>query len=123
VAHLITIGTILLVQTDTESEATSGFDPSFLILMLVVGAGLYFVMIAPARRRQKQVGEVQRGIDIGDEVRTVGGIYGVVTGATDDRLTIDVGGGTTLHIDRRAVGERLTQDIEDEADEAGDEDG
>jgi len=117
VAHLMTLGTMLLAQTDAESDATSGFDPSFLILMLVVGAGLYFVMIAPARRRQKQVGEVQRGVDIGDEIRTVGGIYGIVTGTSEDRLTIDVGGGTTLHIDRRAVGERLTEDPGEEAEE------
>jgi preprotein translocase subunit YajC len=112
----MTIATMLLAQADTESEASSGFDPSFLILMLVVGAGLYFVMIAPARRRQKQVAEVQGGIDIGDEVRTVGGIYGVVTGVTEDRLTIDVGGGTNLHIDRRAVGERLTSEEPEEDD-------
>jgi preprotein translocase subunit YajC len=115
----MTIGTMLLAQTEPESDATSGFDPSFLILMLVVGAGLYFVMIAPARRRQKQAGEVQRGVDIGDEIRTVGGIYGVVTGTTEDRLTIDVGGGTTLHIDRRAVGERLIRDSDDAEDEGG----
>jgi preprotein translocase subunit YajC len=115
----MTLGTMLLAQTDAEPEASSGFDPSFLILMLVVGAGLYFVMIAPARRRQKRIGEVQSGLDIGDEIRTVGGIYGVVTGTSDDRLTIDVGGGTTLHIDRRAVGERLSADAEEDEGEAG----
>lgn len=116
--HLMTVGTMLLAtDADADAEASSGFDPSFLILMLIVGAGLYFVMIAPARRRQKQIGETQSAIDIGDEIRTVGGIYGVVNGVTDDRLTVDVGGGTTLHIDRRAVGERLTPDVPADEDE------
>ena len=50
------------------------------------------------------------------EVRTVGGIFGVVTGVNGDVMMIDVGSGTTLRVATRAVAAKVNIDVpEDDA--------
>ncbi len=66
------------------------------------------MLIMPQRRRVKAMDELRRSIEIGDEVRTIGGIYGVVRSIEDEDMVIDVGGGTTLRVTRRAIAEKLT---------------
>jgi preprotein translocase subunit YajC len=72
----------------------------------------YVLLILPQRRRQKQSQQLQSAITVGDDVRTVGGIFGTVRAEDDETFTIDVGGGTTMRIAKRAVAERLGDDTE-----------
>ena len=54
----------------------------------------------------------QLTVRVGDEVRTIGGIYGTIRSEDDESFTIDIGGGSTMRISRRAVAERLGDDSE-----------
>ena len=63
----------------------------FLIVMLVLMVGLFFVMSIPQRKREKKVKEMLAAIKPGDRVRTIGGIYGTVTSVKDDVITMSVG--------------------------------
>lgn len=56
---------------------------------------LYFLMIRPQRKREKQINSMRSSIKVGDQVLTIGGIYGKVIKAKDDRLTIEVGSDKT----------------------------
>ena len=106
--HLTSLAGLLLAQ----SEGGGGNILSLLLPLLIVGGLFYFLMIAPQRRRARQLAEVRDNLDIGDEIRTVGGIYGVVAATSDDEITLDVGGGTELRIARRAIAEVLGEDEE-----------
>lgn len=101
-ANLATSG--LLAFQDAEA---SGSVLGFLLPLLIIGGLFYFMLIMPQRRRMKALNEVRESIDVGDEVRTVGGIYGVVRSIEADDLIIDVGGGTTLRVVKRAIAEKL----------------
>lgn len=91
-----------------ESESTSGgSDLSFLFVLVIMGGLFYLLLIRPQRKRQRQMQELTSSIEVGDEVRTVGGIYGRVETTTDADIIIDVGNGNTLRIARRAIAERL----------------
>ena len=90
-----------------ESESASGSDFSFLFILVIMGGLFYLLLIRPQRKRQRQMQELVQSIEVGDEVRTVGGIYGRVETTTDADIIIDVGNGTTLRIARRAIAERL----------------
>jgi len=65
-----------------ESGGLMGFIP--LILMFVV---LYFVMIRPQMKRQKEVRNMLEALAVGDEVVTVGGLMGKVTTLKDPYVT------------------------------------
>lgn len=97
----------LLLAFQDSGEA-SGSLVGFLLPLIIIGGLFYFMLIMPQRRRAKAMDELRSSIEIGDEVRTVGGIYGVVRSIEDDDMVIDVGGGTTLRVTKRAVADKLT---------------
>ena len=52
------------------------------------------------------------GLEVGDEVRTIGGIYGTIRSEDDDTFTLDIGGGSTMRVAKRAISERIGDDSE-----------
>ena len=103
------------------SSSTSSANPlSPLLLIGLLGVGLYFLMIRPQRRQQAQQKNLANSIDPGDEIVTHGGMYGLVTEVDDDEGTIllEVAPGIEIRMMKAAVARRLTED--DGSDAAGD---
>ena len=51
--------------------------------------------------------QLRNSVQAGDQIRTIGGIFGRVTRVDGDEVVIDVGGGTNLTITSRAIAEKL----------------
>jgi preprotein translocase subunit YajC len=85
----------------TMGGAESGLM-SFLpiILMFVV---LYFLMIRPQMKRQKEQKSMIEALAKGDEVVTAGGIVGKVTKVTDGYMTLEVSDGNEIIVQKAAV--------------------
>ena len=58
----------------------------FLVLMFVI---MYFVMIRPQQKRQKEEAKMRNNLRVGDELVTIGGICGRVVAIKDDTITIE----------------------------------
>ena len=58
----------------------------FLVLMFVI---MYFVMIRPQQKRQKEEAKMRNNLRVGDELVTIGGICGRVFAIKDDTVTIE----------------------------------
>lgn len=87
---------------------------SGLIISLVFLGAFYFLLIRPQQKKEKKIREMRNNLKVGDEVITIGGIYGKITKIKDDVLTIEVGSDKTkFNITRWAVG-NVTQAKEDE---------
>jgi len=71
-----------------------------LILMFVV---LYFIMIRPQMKRQKEMKVMLEALAAGDEVITVGGILGKVTAVKDQYITVEIVAGTEVQMQKGAV--------------------
>ena len=82
---------------------------SLVFLALMVGI-FYLLIIRPQRKRAREQKELAASLQIGDEVRTIGGIHGVVTSLDDNSVVLRVEEGQ-IRLSRRAIGTR----IEDEA--------
>jgi preprotein translocase subunit YajC len=81
---------VLLAQT-TAPAAPAG-NPLFQLAPLVLMfAAMYFLLIAPQRKKQKEHEKMLAALVAGDEVVTAGGIYGVITSVKDDRYVIRIG--------------------------------
>ena len=61
------------------------------IMLIVFIAAMYFFMIRPQKKQEKQVAEMRNGLMVGDEVTTNGGILGRVVYIKDDVVTIETG--------------------------------
>lgn len=83
--------------SSVESSLTS-FLP--IILMFVV---LYFLMIRPQMKRQKEQKAMMEALAKGDEVVTAGGILGKVTKVTDAYVTVEVAEGTETIVQKAAI--------------------
>ena len=75
---------------------------SFLPFILIFAA-MYFLMIAPQRKKQKEHTKMIDALSTGDEVVTVGGIYGEITNKKDDRFVIRIAEGTKVEIGKAFI--------------------
>ena len=67
-----------------------------LILIMVI---MWFFMIRPQRKQQKELENFRKSLKKGDKVVTVGGIYGVVDEIKEKTLLIVVDGNVKLRVD------------------------
>lgn len=79
----------------TDSGGLMNFLP--LILMFAV---LYFIMIRPQMKRQKETKAMLEALSVGDEVVTVGGIMGKVTALKDQVVTVEISVGTEVQMQK-----------------------
>lgn len=63
-----------------------------LLPLIVMLALLYFLMIRPQKKKEKETKQMQDNIEIGDEIVTIGGIVGLVIRKGDDNVVIETGG-------------------------------
>ena len=71
-----------------------------LVLMFVV---LYFVMIRPQMKRQKEARNMLSALAKGDEVATAGGVLGKISELGDQYLSLEIANGVNVRVQRSAV--------------------
>ena len=59
-----------------------------LIILLLV---MYFLLIRPQKKREKEVNAMRSGVQVGDEIITIGGICGKIVKTKEESLVIQVG--------------------------------
>lgn len=72
----------------------------FLPLILVA---MFYLVVMPQRRQQKQQKELLASLEAGDAVLTSGGIYGVITEVDGNDLFVEVASGIELRMNRSSV--------------------
>jgi len=98
----------------------SGFAMgSLLPMMLVMFVVIYFFMIRPEQKRQKEKQNMLKNITKGAKVITIGGMHGTVSGVKDDHIMIRIADNTTVKFSKSAVATVTAS--KDEGVEAGEE--
>lgn len=82
----------------TPESSLLSFLP--LVAMFVV---LYFIMIRPQMKRQKEHKAMIEALAKGDEVVTAGGLLGKVTKLADSTLSVELAAGVEVQVQRSAV--------------------
>ena len=94
-----------------------------LILLLAMFVLLWVLLIRPQRQKQQKQQQLLSSVEPGDEVLTVGGLYGIVRDIDEeDDLIVEIAEGIQVRIARRAVGGVVKPDEEDEDVDEVDED-
>jgi preprotein translocase subunit YajC len=94
------------VNLAANSQGGSNF--SFIIMLVLLFGAMYFLMIRPQQRRRRAMQEMQSVIGPGDEVVTIGGLYGTVTDIDDETVTLEVAPGVTNRYARGAISRVVT---------------
>jgi len=72
------------------AQAAQGGGMSMILMMVAIFAIMYFFMIKPQQKRQKEIQKFQNELPEGTEVVTGGGIHGVVKSIDLAKNTVDV---------------------------------
>jgi preprotein translocase subunit YajC len=91
-------------------------------LILLLLALFWVLIVGPQRRRQRQQQAMLDAVRIGDEVLTVGGIYGIVQEVEDDgELVVEIADGIHVRVARRAVAGVERAEEDDDRDEVAED--
>ena len=92
------ISSLVLAQAADTASSLMGMAP--ILLMFVV---LYFLMIRPQMKRQKEQKSMIDALSKGDEVVTAGGVLGKISKVSDAYLTVEIANGTEVVVQRASV--------------------
>ncbi|MCI6639730.1 MAG: preprotein translocase subunit YajC [Pygmaiobacter massiliensis] len=76
---------------EAATTSTTAGLTSTLITVIALFAIMYFLMIRPQKKKDKQLADMRNALDIGDGVTTIGGIVGRVVALKDDTVVIETG--------------------------------
>jgi preprotein translocase subunit YajC len=88
--------------TDAGEEGGTSILPLIIFLVLFIGL-LYFVMVRPQRKRQREHEMMVQELQKGDRVITAGGIYGTIDSISEDSIVLKVESGATIRVARGSV--------------------
>ena len=83
--------------------AGGGGDYSFLIMMVAIFAIMYFFMIRPQTKRQKEIRKFREALSVGDKVVTAGGIYGKIKEIKDNIIVLEIADNVRIRIDKSSI--------------------
>ena len=91
----------------------SGLLGNVVFLALLIGV-FYFLLIRPQKRRVDQHRRLIESVSVGDEVITIGGMYGTVRALGDDHMELEITPGTRVRFTKAAIARRVHEDLDDE---------
>lgn len=103
------MNTLLYAGTMSGNPAQQGNPIMSLLPFLVIILVMYLLMIRPQAKKQKEKQQMLKELKPGDEVLTIGGLYGKIEGVREKEgiLIIKIAKDVKVHITRAAVAEKL----------------
>ncbi len=79
-----------LLPLAETAQASGGMSPVILIVVyaLIFGA-LWFFMIRPQKKKQKEEKKMRENLQVGDEIVTIGGIHGRIISLKEDTMVVE----------------------------------
>lgn len=106
---LITAHAAALLAQAPPAPASPGPMGGMLPMMILMFVMMYFLLIRPQRKKQKETETMQKAIAAGDEVVTIGGAHGVVTSLKEHTVIIRMNEGK-IEFDRSAIARRISKE-------------
>ncbi len=76
---------------------------STIVMFVLIIAIMYFMMIRPQRKQQKKIENFRRGLQVGQEVVTSGGIYGKIKEIKDGIVSLEIAHNVVVKVDISVV--------------------
>jgi preprotein translocase subunit YajC len=119
--EVIVLGSFMALVAQGGNSGSGG-GLSILLFFVVMGGIFYLLLIRPQQRQRRAQRALVEGLDVGDEVITMSGIFGTVRAVDDESVTLEVAPGTEMRFLKGAVARKLVFN-EDEGGEGDQEAG
>lgn len=73
------------------------------LMMIAMFAVLYFFMIRPQNKKQKEIANFRKSLQVNQKVITAGGIHGIIKEINDDHLVVEIAANVKIKIDKTSV--------------------
>ena len=83
--------------------AGQGGGMSMWIMLALIFVVMWFFMIRPQRKQQKELQNFRDSLKKGDKVVTIGGIYGTVSEIKEDSVLIEVDNNVKIRVSKQAL--------------------
>ncbi|WP_302948162.1 preprotein translocase subunit YajC [Alistipes indistinctus] len=84
-------------------QAAGGGSAQFLIMMVLIFGVMYFLMIRPQQKKQKELVKFRNALEKGQKIVTAGGIYGTVKEVKEGYVLIEVDSNVAIRVDKNMV--------------------
>jgi len=89
-------------------EAAAGGSMNFLFFMALIFVVMWFFMIRPQQKRQKELRRFRENLQKGDKVVTSGGIYGTIVEIKETYILVEVDQNVRLRFDKSCILKDMT---------------
>lgn len=94
---------LTLLQASAGAAAPSGQGWSTIIMLVLIFVVMWFFMIRPQRKQQKELQAFRDGLKKGDKVVTAGGIFGTVVEIKETTLLLEVDKDVKIRVAKSSV--------------------
>ncbi len=93
----------------SAAETTnSGGSILGMLPLIAIFAAMYFLLLRPQRKRQKETRNLQSSLQEGDEIVMSSGIYGWISSVEDDYFWVEIAKDTEIRVSKSAVTNRIS---------------
>ena len=93
----------ILTLLQAAPAAQQGGGLSMWIMLALIFVIMWFFMIRPQRKQQKELQNFRDSLKKGDKVVTIGGIYGTVAEIKEDSVLIEVDNNVKIRVSKQAL--------------------
>lgn len=87
-------------------------------MMVALFAVMWFLLIRPQQRKQRETAAMLQSLEVGQEVMTAGGLYGTIADLDIEEVILEIAEGVKVRVDKRAVATVVEEEVaEDEVEE------
>ena len=94
------MNTFTLMQA---AQPAQGGGWSMWVMLLLIFVVMWFFMIRPQRKQQKELENFRNSLKKGDKVVTIGGIYGTVSEIKENSVLIEVDNNVKIRVSKQAL--------------------
>jgi len=94
---------MVFLQADAPAQGLGGGNYSFILMMVAIFAVMYFLMIRPQQKRQKELRAFQSALQKGNKVVISGSIYGTVVEVKETSVLVEVDNNVKLRVDKGSI--------------------
>lgn len=96
---------LLQAAAGAPAGQPQGSPWSFWIMIVAIFVIMYFFMIRPQKKKQKQIEEFRRSLGVGNHVVTAGGIHGIIRKVNDAENTVvlEIGKNVEITIEKASI--------------------
>ena len=83
--------------------AAPGGGSMMWILLIAMFAIMYFFMIRPQNKKQKEIANFRKSLQVNQQVSTAGGIHGVIKEINDNDIVLEIASNVKIRIDKNSI--------------------